>query len=371
MWGRNLGWRRKTRPQRPTDDPAPALPSTPATITDEDREKLRLLLALTTERAQPNINDLNEIVRNIDMLALNVKAMGYQLARSLAAALPIPKDTTARHIGLACKPATQSDMESDWAAHWLGKLHIPVINHRKYWEYAYVLQALFDGGHIVAGQRGLGFGCGVEPIPSYLAVEGVFVTMTDLPPEDSRAAGWSTNNEYATTLEHARATHLADRDTFERQVELRYLDMNAMPGDLAGYDFCWSICALEHLGSIRRGLDFVHKSLGTLRPGGTAVHTLEFNCNSKGPTIDDWITVLFQQKHIEQLAEELRSEGHMVAPLDFHLGDRPMDQFIDLPPWHDGSKGPLSEWLGQSYHLKVAVDGFAATCFGLIITKAA
>ncbi|GGE85799.1 class I SAM-dependent methyltransferase [Sphingomonas prati] len=261
------------------------------------------------------------------------------------------------------------DIESDWVRHWCGELKIPVIYHRKMWEFGYILQATHDGGALRPGARGLGFGCGFEPIPSYLAAHQVDVTMTDLPPEDMRTAGWSTNNEYAATLEHARAAHLVDRETFERHVSHRYCDMNAIPDDLAGYDFCWSICALEHPGSIDLGLRFVEEAMKTLRPGGVAVHTLEFNIDGNGPTIDNWMTVLFQQKHIEALADRLRAQGHQVAPLDFDAGNAPMDQFIDLPPWHGSTKGLLSQAMGQSYHLKVGVDGFVATCFGLIVTK--
>jgi hypothetical protein len=143
----------------------------------------------------------------------------------------------------------------------------------------------------------------------------------------------------------------------------------SIPDDLAGHGFCWSICALEHLGSIALGLRFVEEAMKTLRPGGVAVHTPEFNVNADGPTIDNWMTVLFQQKHIEALADRLRGQGHHVAPLDFDAGNAPMDQFIDLPPWHGSTKGLLSQALGQSYHLKVGVDGFVATCFGLIVTK--
>lgn len=347
--------------------PRPAQTAVP--ISYADHEKLRVLLSLVNDRSQPNINALINAVRNVDVMAFNIKALGYQLARSLAEAIPYPTNTVARPVGLACKPCTQADIESEWAAHWVGQLHIPVVYHRKSWELTYVLQALYDAGHIQAGQRGLGFGCGVEPIPSYLAAKGAFVTMTDLPPEDARAAVWSSTNQHTGALEQARAAHLVDSETFARQVDIRYVDMNAIPEDLAGYDFCWSICALEHLGSIRQGLDFIRNTLRTLRPGGTAVHTTEFNINPAGPTIDNWPTVLFQRKHMEQLAEELRADGHTVAPFDFDVGDQPMDQFIDLPPWGDNANALPVASLGGPLHLKVSVDGFASTCFGVIITK--
>ena len=40
---------------------------------------------------------------------------------------------------------------------------------------------------------------------------------------------------------------------FDQLVTFRPVDMTAIPDDLAGFDFCWSSCALEHLGSLAAG----------------------------------------------------------------------------------------------------------------------
>ncbi len=339
--------------------------------TAQELDKLRLMLSLLNEQSQPNINALTEAVRNIPVAHLSIKTFGYDLARSLVAALPVRQHRAARHVGLTCRASLQADLESDWAAYWCGQLHTPVVFHRKLWELAYVLQAIHENGHLRDGARGLGFGCGVEPLPSYLAAHGVSVTMTDLKPAEAEAAGWSATNQHAANVAMAFHPHLVTRERFDEKVELRYVDMNAIPPELAGYDFCWSICALEHLGSIDRGLAFIENTLATLKPGGLSVHTTEFNINAAGPTIDNWPTVLFQRRHIEALAERLRVEGHDVAPLDFSLGDGPLDRFIDLPPFHHDLSPELAEWLGSPQHLKVAVDGFAATCFGMVVRKRA
>ena len=37
----------------------------------------------------------------------------------------------------------------------------------------------------------------------------------------------------------------------------REVDMRAIPTDLRGFDFAWSSCALEHLGSLGAGMAFV------------------------------------------------------------------------------------------------------------------
>lgn len=295
--------------------------------------------------------------------------MGYELAKRMASVLPRHEYTAAISIGLSCKPSTQLDMESGWAAHWCSELKTGVIYSRKVWESCYVLQALFEHDCLLPDKRGIGFGVGTEPIASYLASLGQDVLITDLPADDRRVAGWSRHSEFAHSLRQAHHADLVDWEAFECHVVHRAVDMNSLPNNLGTHDFCWSICALEHLGSIESAMAFVESAMAVLRPGGVAVHTLEFNVNPEGPTIDDWGTVLFQQKHIEQLRDRLVEAGHEVAPLDFDVGAEPLDHFIDIPPWGDGKKGRLADRLGYSYHLKRSVDGFVATCFGLVITK--
>ncbi len=201
----------------------------------------------------------------------------YELARTLAVALPPRTGLSPGHVGLLSKPSTQADLESDWAAYWIGEIKAAHIFHRKLWEFAYVLQAIHENGHLRPGARGLGFGCGAEPLPSYFANHGIHVTVTDLAPEQAEGRGWINTNQHTSSLDAAYQTHLVSREQFDNHVSLRYVDMNAIPADLRSYDFCWSICALEHVGSIKKGLDFIENSLLTLRPGGIAVHTTEFN----------------------------------------------------------------------------------------------
>lgn len=327
------------------------------------------LLSLVGDRSQPNLNQLAQAAATISPLALNIKQMGYELARQLAAALPPPAEAAASDLQPASKLSTQVDIESDWTAHWCRALGIPVVFHRKIWELAYVLQSLHAGGALRPGARGLGFGCGQEPIPSLLAARDIAVTVTDLPPDEAEGRGWIETGQHAAHLDSAFHPHLVDRAAFDRLVSLRYVDMNAVPDDLAGYDFCWSVCALEHLGSIAQGLAFIERSVETLRPGGVAVHTTEFNIRADGPTIDNWPTVLFQRSHFEALAARLTARGHRVEPFNFDLGDKPLDRFVDLPPYSHDLPADIGAWLGAPAHLKLAVDGFVSTCIGITIHR--
>jgi SAM-dependent methyltransferase len=332
--------------------------------------QIRELLMLTKENAEPNINNLWLVAKDIDLIKLNIKFYGYEMAQALAAALPPREGLAARRVDLQSKASTQEDLESDWAAYWAAELKVPVIFHRKLWELVYVLQGLWETNCLQSGTKGIGFGCGMEPLPSYFASKGISVVVTDLPPDDRATRGWQDANQHAGTLDQVFQPQLVGLKTFQELVKLEYVDMNAIPKHLRDFDFCWSVCAMEHLGSISNGIRFVERALDVLRPGGVAIHTTEFNFANDSETVDNWPTVLFQRKHLLGLAESLQRDGHAVASLNFSVGDRLLDRFIDLPPFaHEMSSHPSVDWIPGPSHLKLAIDGFASTCFGLIIRK--
>jgi SAM-dependent methyltransferase len=327
------------------------------------------LLGRVDSNARPSLNALNLALRDIDAMKLSFKLNGYMLARALAEALPPVKGQGPLTIDIRSKPSTQADLQSTWAAHWCDQLKVPVTFHRKMWEFIYVAQVLWQHGQLQPGRRGVGFGCGTEPLPSLFASYGVDVLVTDLAAEDQQGTGWTATNQHTHSLNAVFQSHLVDRSLFDKHVGLRYVDMRAIPSDLTDHDFCWSICALEHLGSIAEGLRFIEESLKTLKPGGTAVHTTELNYLSENDTVDNWPTVLFLRKHFVALAERLTALGHEVAPLDFDVGRDPLDLFVDIPPYaHDWSEYQQKIWPNGN-HLKLSIDGFPATCFGITIRK--
>jgi SAM-dependent methyltransferase len=325
------------------------------------QETAALLAArIIKDDGRPNTNAINEIIRNVQFACINTKQFGYHLAcqlkeKNFSNIVDHPVIAT-----LCSKPSTQKDLESDWVAYWCQKLKIARIYHRKIWELCYVPQALYEQGMLSEGKKGIGFGCGEEPLPSLFASNGIQITVTDLAPEQS-TAGWTETGQHTTSIDKAWKSEIVDRALFDKNVCLKYVDMNDIPAELSeAYDFCWSICAFEHLGSIKAGLDFVKNSLSVLKPGGVAVHTTEFNYNDD-QTIDNWPTVLFQKKHFQELESHLASQGHEVLPLDFNIGADVLDLFVDVPPYQNS---PHNE-----PHIKLAIDGFACTCFGIIIRK--
>ena len=253
----------------------------------------------------------------------------------------------------------QEHFQQGYFAYWTGRMQDTLRYHRKLWEFVYICQAAYERGLLAPGRRGLGFGVGGEPLPALFAAEGCEILATDMGAQEAADAGWAQSAQHAADkLALARPGICAQAD-FDARVSYRSVDMTAVPDDIVGYDFCWSACALEHLGSIDAGGDFIERSMDCLAPGGFAIHTTEYNLSSNEETIDLGPTVLYRRRDIEAIAARLTARGYEVAPLDFDPGSGPVDNYIDVPPY-------LNEPI-----LKLALGGYACTSFGLIVRKPA
>jgi 2-polyprenyl-3-methyl-5-hydroxy-6-metoxy-1,4-benzoquinol methylase len=252
----------------------------------------------------------------------------------------------------------QEDMDTSYFTYWANKVGHPSRYHRKVWEFVFICQALYERGLLKEGMRGLGFGVGEEPLTAYFASQGCKILGTDMATDAAVQAGWTLTDQHAAGKEALRKPWLFDDKLFDANVEFRTCDMNAIPSDLTGYDFCWSACALEHLGSIEKGLAFIERSVDCLRPGGFAIHTTEYNLSSYDDTLSEGVTVLFRLQDMEALYHRLAAKGHTMAPLDVDPGHGEMDRYLDVPPYL------------YAPHLKLMLSGYATTSFGIIVQKA-
>lgn len=288
------------------------------------------------------------------LLALSVPSEGEWRQRP-----PLREDRRPGVDVFATSPACrQAHFETDWFSYWTDRLGESLRYHRKLWEFVFICQVLHERQCLKPTARGLGFGVGREPLTAYFASRGAQITATDLAPEAAADAGWTTTGQHAQGKAALMRPDLCLPEVFDKAVTFRVVDMNAVPEDLTGYDFCWSACALEHLGSLRAGMDFIRRSVATLKPGGIAVHTTELNLTSNIDTVAEGGTVLYRRQDLLALAQELSAEGHSVTPFDFDPGDGPVDRFIDIAPYRPDP------------HLRLALEGFAATSVGIIVHKA-
>lgn len=230
--------------------------------------------------------------------------------------------------------------------------------HRKQWEYVFILHHLTSAGVLRSDMRGLGFGVGVEPLPSAFALLGASITGTDAPDEIRELGGWAQSKEHSQTLDDMRFPWIAE-DRFRELVSYQPCDMMNIDPTLTDYDFTWSSCCLEHLGSLQNGLDFIRNSVeNCLKVGGIAVHTTELNLTSDVHTIEaDVGTVIYRRSDIVNFLAEMQERGHIVQPFIVGPPAHQLDYHVDVAPYSDEP------------HLRLRIAEYASTSCGVVIRK--
>jgi hypothetical protein len=229
--------------------------------------------------------------------------------------------------------------------------------HRKQWELVYICRSLENAGMLAPGRRGLVFGVGREKLPSLFVSQGCRILATDQPPGKTADKYWVGADQHADSLDKVYFSEFVHREQFYKHASFQAVNMNEIPEELTEFDFCWSACALEHLGSLQHGLDFITNSLKCLKPGGLAVHTTEFNLGSASKTLEHGRSVVYRERDLVAFAKELCRLGHEIA-LNLHPGALPTDLMVDRD--HD-----------SDIHLRLYVRAkILATSIGLAIRKA-
>jgi hypothetical protein len=230
--------------------------------------------------------------------------------------------------------------------------------HRKLWEWTYIVYHLNAAGLLRTGSKGLCFGVGNETLPAYFASRGSQILATDAPSSIGEAEGWRGSGQHIESREALFYPEIVARAEFDRLVAFSEADMNQIPQNIRGFDFCWSSCCFEHLGSISKGIDFVVNSVEkTLISGGMAVHTTEFNLSSNSDTIETGGTVIFRKRDIEELVKILRDRGHETSVIKVAPDTTVIDGFVDIPPYT------------HNPHLKLQLDGYVTTSIGIIVRR--
>lgn len=259
------------------------------------------------------------------------------------------------------KICTESDFHQDWFKKWVKVLGCDdIVLHRKTWEWVMIAAALDERKMLVQGNTGIGYAVGKEPLPSLFASLCCNVLATDLALETEGGHLWGKSNDViAMGPDDLWRSSLLDVDAFRKRVKYRSVDMTDIPEDLkrGKFDFAWSNCSFEHLGSIQIGADFILNQMDCLKRGGVAVHTTEFNLSSNNRTLDDKNIVLFRRRDMEHLIDELTRRGHNVEELDTSMGFTDADYYVDRYPYN------------HNPHLRLSVNEWVSTSIILIVKK--
>ena len=225
-------------------------------------------------------------------------------------------------------PLIEDFYDPRFAARCKGMAHA-VVRQRKLWEFVYIAEMLDRAGCLVAGKKGVGFGCGSELLPAYFASKGCEILASDAPDDQQL---WSNANQHASSKEVLFHDKIINRADFDRLISFKAADMNSIPPDVTGFDFAWSACCLEHLGSLDHGLNFIEASLATVKPGGWVCHTTEFNLSSNDDTINAEGLAFYRKRDLEAFFHRMRALGHRPGQLNLKAGTSPIDFHVDFPP---------------------------------------
>lgn len=267
--------------------------------------------------------------------------------------IPRPKYDGMTKSSLCC----QADFLTKDFEYWCTIINREIICNRKLWEWVYILQSLSQRGMLGEGKKGLGFAVGHEPLPAAFASLGCEILATDIEPDLGATRGWEDGGQLCKGLMDLYDPNICTEEVFRTKVSYTALNMNSIGSEFVDFDFNWSSCAFEHLGSIEMGVSFILNQMNTLKSGGVAVHTTEYNISSNNETLNEEVGVVYRRQDIERIACALRSLGHSVAELDFSLGWFPYDYTIDTPPFC------------SSPHIRLLLGHFVCTSLGLVITK--
>lgn len=232
--------------------------------------------------------------------------------------------------------------------------------HRKIWEYVFIINVLEENNMLIKGKKGLGFAIGEEPLTSYFASKGVKILATDLGIIDYEAKIWaSTGQNAAGNIDKICKKDIVSREVFDQFVSYRDLDMNNIPEDIGLFDFCWSSCAIEHVGGLNLSKAFLKNMIKVLKPGGIAVHTTEFNLWSNEETEEDGYSIIYRKKDLEELKEWYQENG-CTMELSFKRKAEGENMYLPIPPYEDND---------NRSHINLVVGNFASTSYGIIVKK--
>lgn len=321
-------------------------------------------LDLMHQETAERFDRLNARLAQVSYAASLASKVGYQgehenlLYRALVGGEQ-PLGDAAVSIPLSSSLCQQLHFSLDQYRFWVKALKDKPRFLRKQWEFFFIAQALFERGMLQGGRKGIGFGVGQEPLPALFASFGVEILATDQRYEDAERAGWVKSSQHSRNLSSLNEKGICTDEMFHQLVQFAEVDMNGLPAHMAGqFDFCWSSCALEHLGSLKHGTKFIKGSLDLLKPGGIAVHTTEFNLSSDERTIESEGLSVYRRHDIEELVADVEAAGHTVEPIDWTQGSGLAETVVDLPPWGRGEP-----------HVRLLLGEFECTSIGLLIQR--
>ena len=180
----------------------------------------------------------------------------------------------------------------------LNELREPPRFHRKQWEFAMIFLALKKLGYMNENMTGLSLGGGNERVLYSIAQHVKKLIVTDLYDENTTWDCAKTNDpdEY---IKVSKPFDVDDSKIKALRMDMRYLDFEDKT-----FDFCYSSCAIEHIGDFEdfvRHLDEVYR---VLKEDGVYVFTTELEIGSN--TVKDQNNFIFSSSFLNEIFSSIK-----------------------------------------------------------------
>ena len=236
--------------------------------------------------------------------------------------------------------------------------------HRKQWEFAQIFRALQALGFLNEKTRGLSMGGGKERLLYAVARRVGHLTVTDLYESGSAWDGARTDNPDCTLRAVAPFAIDPSRLTVKR------MDMRALEFEDASFDFCYSSCAMEHIGKYDDFLEHLREVRRVLKDDGVYVLTTEFHFGEEViPTPGNYY---FSSTFLHELVGAasfvtLSAVDGAVSP---HVLNRPLPERLgDLCA--DPADGVTDTLLRSAPHVQLLTSGLPFCSLSLVLKKPA
>jgi len=234
--------------------------------------------------------------------------------------------------------------------------------HRKQWEFAMILLALRRRGVLRSDAVGLSMGAGKERLLYAVAHNVRRVVATDLydPGTDWDKARTSDPDGY---IKEDKPFPVDDAKLEGLRMDMRSLDFEG-----ATFDFCYSSCAIEHIGGREDFLKHFSEVYRVLKPGGVYALTTELHYGPE--TIDHAHNYYFSAGYVRDLVadSDFAAEPEIDARVAHHRINYPLPPNLDRLCF-DGPGRLGSRLLGEAPHVQLLLGRHPFTSLSLVLKK--
>ncbi len=201
-----------------------------------------------------------------------------------------------KHLSKICDAADWFD--EDFKRVVKNELMEPPRFHRKQWEFAMIFLTLENLGLLKGDKIGLSLGGGNERVLYSIAKHIKKLIVTDLYDTDTTwdCARTEDPDEF---IKASKPFPVDDEKLKAIRMDMRHLDFEDNK-----FDFCYSSCAVEHIGNFEDFVQHLNEVYRTLKEGGVYVFTTEFQFGNV--TVKDPNNYIFSPTFLNYIFEHIK-----------------------------------------------------------------